>query len=73
MYVEIVKNGESRLVKERYLKNFIDQGWKSAQAKKTKPAVKIQATAEVKPVQKIDDLLEDWADSEQTTNEKGEA
>lgn len=75
MYIEIVKNGESRLVKERYLKNFIDQGWEPARSKKTKPAVKVEATAEVKPVEESWDPEsgESWADSVESLNEKGEA
>lgn len=73
MYIEVEKNGESRMVKERYLTNFIDQGWKPTKSKKTKPAVKLEATAEVKSVESIDVLSEDWADSVEATNEKGEA
>lgn len=74
MYVEVFKNGESRMVKERYLKNFMDQGWEPAKSKKSKPAVKVEATAEVKPVNPEWDLNEDWADSvESLTNNEGEA
>lgn len=69
--IEIKKNGESRMVKERYLQNFLDRGWTTAKAKKTKPAAKIEAAAEVKPVEADDN----WTTNEQDfvyNNNKGE-
>lgn len=75
MYIQVVKNGESRKIKERYLKNFLDQGWEPAEAKKTKPAEKIKASAEVKPIAPEEwDMDEDWADSEESVSDnEGEA
>lgn len=75
MYIELTRNGETRLVKERYLKNFVDQGWKPVKTTKTKPAVKVEATAEVKPVPvDWDPMTEEWADSDESIiNNKGEA
>jgi len=71
---EITKNGETRVVKERYLKNFLDRGWTVAKAKKSPPAKVVEAVAEVKPVEPDWDLNEDWADSEESiSNNKGEA
>lgn len=79
MKIDIEKNGETQSVKERYLQNFLDRGWTIAKSKKTKPAVKVEAAAEVKPVadQGEDwdiDSGEDWADSEESmiANEEGE-
>jgi hypothetical protein len=68
MYVEITKDGVSQKVKERYLQNFLDRGWKVTGSKKNKPAVKVEATAEVKPVEdepKWDINEEEWAESEE--------
>lgn len=75
MKIEVQKNGESQMIKERFLQNFIDQGWEPVKAKKSKPAVKVEATAEVKPVEPQWDLNEDWADSEESVikENKGEA
>jgi len=74
MYIQVVKNGESRNIKERYLQNFLDQGWEPAKDKKTKPAVKVEAAAEVKPIEPEWDMEEDWADSEESVSDnKGEA
>ena len=76
MYIEIEKSGETRSVKTRYLQNFLDQGWKPVVAKKTTPAAakKITATADVTPVEDWDpESGEDWADSEESTIEKGES
>lgn len=75
MYIQVEKSGETRMVKERYLKNFVDQGWKPVKATKTKPAVKVEATAEVKPVPADwDPMVEEWAESEESiSNNKGEA
>lgn len=72
---EITKNGETRIVKERHLQNFLDRGWTLTKAKKTTPvAKKIEAAAEVKPVEPDWDLKEDWADSEESIeNNEGEA
>jgi len=79
MKIDIEKNGETQSVKERYLQNFLDRGWTIAKSKKTKPAAKIEAAAEVKPVadQGEDwniESGEDWADSEESmiNNEQGE-
>lgn len=76
MYTEIEKSGETRSVKTRYLQNFLDQGWKPVVAKKITPAAakKITATAEVKPVEHWEiESGEDWADSAESTIEKGES
>lgn len=72
---EITKNGETRVVKERYLQNFLDRGWTLAKAKKSTPAAKkVEAAADVKPVEPEWDLNEDWADSEESIiNNEGEA
>jgi len=79
--IEIEKNGEVRNVKERYLQNFLDRGWTKTKSKKTKPAVKIEAAAEVKPVEdelpyeEWDINKEEWAESEEAAylnQDKGE-
>jgi hypothetical protein len=75
--VEIEKNGEVQSVKERYLQNFLDRGWTIAKSKKTKPAVKVEAAAEVKPVDEPaewDVHEEEWAESEEAMSllDKGE-
>jgi len=71
---EITKNGKTQIVKERYLKNFLDRGWTVAKAKKSAPAKVVEASAEVKPVEPEWDLNEDWADSEESISiNKGEA
>ena len=78
MKIDIEKNGETQSVKERYLQNFLDRGWTIVKSKKTKPAVKVEAAAEVKPVvgasEDWDINSEDWADSEESmiNNEQGE-
>jgi len=79
--ITIEKNGEVLDVKERYLENFLDRGWKKAASKKTKPAAKIEAAAEVKPVEdelpyeEWDINKEEWAESEEAAyfnQDKGE-
>lgn len=62
----IEKSGETRLVKDRYLQNFLDQGWKAAKVKKSAPAVKVEATADVISDEPEWDMSEDWADSEES-------
>lgn len=77
MYHTIEKNGESRQVKEKYLQNFIERGWKVAgeKSKPAKPKAKIvEAEAEVKPIEDVpaEEIISDeWAE-EANTNE-GEA
>lgn len=79
MRIDIEKDGNVQSVKKRYLQNFLDKGWKLAKSKKTTPAAKkIEAAAEVKPVEEDWDIFsgEDWADSEESVSEdknEGEA
>lgn len=64
MYIELHKNGETRLVKMRYLQNFLDQGWNKIDSKKKPPAPVIRASAEVTQSEPV---------SEDTLNIEGEA
>lgn len=77
MKITVEKSGATQEIKERYLQNFLDRGWKKVSAKKTKPAVKIEAAAEVKPVvdepQAWDINEEEWAESQEAMmDNKGE-
>lgn len=77
MKITVEKAGVTQEIKERYLQNFLDRGWKTVSAKKSKPAAKIvEAAAEVKPVDNEpawDIEVEEWAESEEAMIEdKGE-
>lgn len=54
MYIEIKKGSKTQRVKQRFLQNFLDRGWKQVKTRtytgpvKEIPAV-VEATAEIKP------------------------
>lgn len=64
MYIELVKNGETRLVKDRYLQNFLDQGWSKPLPTKKPPARILKASA---------DVIKEEPVSDDTLNIEGEA
>lgn len=47
MKVTIEKNGQQQAVKQKYLKNFLDRGWKTVGEKKVSKVGVAKATADI--------------------------